>query len=143
MRTETTEVLIVGAGACGSLVAKELAARGLLVVTIEAGKRFKAATDLVNAEANAGKIMWTEPRVYTGKDAIGATARSPRRIWSSWEVAAGRRSSPEPSSTCTTAPCTAASMRTSSRRRADAEPLVTRSRGHAPLAIADMIERAA
>src|SRR6266516_3221508 len=48
MQTESPDVLIVGAGACGSLVAKELQ----------------------NSEANAAKIMWTEPRVYTGKDAI-------------------------------------------------------------------------
>src|SRR6185295_14761380 len=70
MRTDATDVLIVGAGACGSLVAKELASRGLSVVVLEAGKRFRPAEDFANSEANAGKIMWTEPRVYTGKDAI-------------------------------------------------------------------------
>jgi choline dehydrogenase-like flavoprotein len=70
MTIETTDVLIVGAGACGSLVAKELAARGFSVVVLEAGKRFNPATDFANTEANAGKIMWAEPRVYTGKDAI-------------------------------------------------------------------------
>jgi choline dehydrogenase-like flavoprotein len=37
---------------------------------IEAGKRLNPATDLANAEANGGKIMWTEPRVYAGKDPI-------------------------------------------------------------------------
>jgi len=63
-------VVIVGAGACGSLVAKELAARGFSVVVLEAGRRFDPATDLANTEANAGKIMWTEPRVYTGKDGV-------------------------------------------------------------------------
>lgn len=61
---------MVGAGACGSLVAKELAERGFSVVLMEAGKRFDPANDLQNTEANAAKIMWTEPRVYTGKDAI-------------------------------------------------------------------------
>lgn len=70
MRTESADVLIVGAGACGSLVAKELAARGFSVVVVESGKRFRAADDFANTEANAGKIMWTEPRVYAGKDAI-------------------------------------------------------------------------
>lgn len=70
MTVETTDVLIVGTGACGSLVAKELATRGFSVVVLEAGKRFNPATDFANTEANAGKIMWIEPRVYTGKDAI-------------------------------------------------------------------------
>ncbi len=60
----------MGAGACGSLVAKELAERGFSVVVLEAGKRFNPAADLLNSEANAGKIMWTEPRVYTGKHPI-------------------------------------------------------------------------
>jgi choline dehydrogenase-like flavoprotein len=66
----SVDVIIVGAGACGSLVARELASAGLSVVIIESGKRFRTADDLANSEANAGKIMWTEPRVYTGKDAI-------------------------------------------------------------------------
>lgn len=70
MRTESPDVVIVGAGACGSLVAKEFAERGFSVVVLEAGKRFDPATDLPNTEANAAKIMWTEPRVYAGKDAI-------------------------------------------------------------------------
>jgi choline dehydrogenase-like flavoprotein len=70
MTTEITDVLIVGAGACGSVVAKELATRGFSVVVLEAGKRFNSAADFANTEANAGKIMWTEPRVYAGKDAI-------------------------------------------------------------------------
>jgi choline dehydrogenase-like flavoprotein len=70
VKTDSADVLVVGAGACGNLVAKELASRGLSVVVLEAGKRFRPAEDFANTEANAGKIMWTEPRVYTGKDAI-------------------------------------------------------------------------
>jgi choline dehydrogenase-like flavoprotein len=70
MPAESTDVLIVGAGACGSLVAKELAERGFSITVIEAGKRFDPAADLWNTEANGAKILWTEPRVYTGKDAV-------------------------------------------------------------------------
>ena len=64
MNLPSTDVVVVGAGACGSLVAKELAARGFSVVVLEAGKRYDPARDLANSEANAGKINWTEPRVF-------------------------------------------------------------------------------
>src|SRR4051812_28763200 len=66
----TTDVVIVGAGACGAVVANELAGRGLGVTVVEAGRRFDPARDLPNAEANAGKIMWTEPRGFAGKDGV-------------------------------------------------------------------------
>lgn len=68
--SETADVAIVGAGPCGSLVAKELSQRGLSVVVLEAGQRFDPARDLQNSEANASKIMWNEPRVYAGKHPI-------------------------------------------------------------------------
>ena len=67
MAAETTDVIIVGAGACGSLVAKELAQRGFSVVVLEAGSRFPK---LENTEANGGKILWTEPRVYKGRSSV-------------------------------------------------------------------------
>ena len=60
------DAVIVGAGACGSLLAKELATRGLSVVVLEAGRRFQPAVDLTNTEANGSKILWMEPRVYSG-----------------------------------------------------------------------------
>jgi choline dehydrogenase-like flavoprotein len=70
MAAHSTDVIIIGAGACGSLVAKELAGRGLAVTVLEAGRRFDAGPDFSNAEANAGKIFWTEPRIYQGKDGV-------------------------------------------------------------------------
>src|SRR3954465_10963251 len=70
MARRSADVAIVGAGACGSVVAKTLAAAGLSVVVLEAGRRLDPLADLQNSEANAGKIMWTEPRVYAGKHAI-------------------------------------------------------------------------
>lgn len=70
MRTPSTDVVVVGAGACGCLVAKELAARGFAVTVLEVGRRLDPARDLPNAEANAAKIMWTEPRVFAGRDAV-------------------------------------------------------------------------
>ena len=64
------DVVVVGAGACGSLVACELAARGASVVVLEAGPRLDRAVDLRNSESNAGRIMWQEPRVHTGRHPI-------------------------------------------------------------------------
>jgi choline dehydrogenase-like flavoprotein len=70
MSIPATDAVVIGAGACGSLVAKELAGHGLSVVVLEAGKRFDPARDLPNSEANAAKIMWTEPRVFAGPDGV-------------------------------------------------------------------------
>jgi choline dehydrogenase-like flavoprotein len=68
--TPAFDVLIVGAGATGALVALRMAARGLTVVVLEAGPRFSGYTALQNTEANAGKIMWSEPRKFVGSDFV-------------------------------------------------------------------------
>ena len=67
---ESCDVLIVGAGACGALLTQRLAARGFSVLVLEARRRYAAATDLLNSEANAGKIMWSEPRNFVGQSAV-------------------------------------------------------------------------
>ena len=64
------DVVIVGAGACGSLAASELAARGASVVVLEAGPRLEPAADLRNSESNGARIMWREPRVHSGRHPI-------------------------------------------------------------------------
>src|SRR3984957_4377975 len=68
--TPKFDVLIVGAGATGALVALRMAAHGLTVSVLEAGPRFSGQTALQNSEANAGKIMWSEPRNFVGSDFV-------------------------------------------------------------------------
>lgn len=62
----SVDVVVVGAGPCGSLAAHRLARAGFSVLILEAGKRLDPLADLRNREANGGKILWTEPRVYDG-----------------------------------------------------------------------------
>jgi choline dehydrogenase-like flavoprotein len=68
--TPTFDVHIVGAGATGGLVALRMAAHGLTVAVLEADPRFSGHTALANAEANAGKIIWSEPRKFVGSDFV-------------------------------------------------------------------------
>jgi choline dehydrogenase-like flavoprotein len=68
--TAAFDVVIVGAGATGALVALRMAARGLKVAVLEAGPRFGGPSALQNTEANAGKIMWSEPRNFVGSDFV-------------------------------------------------------------------------
>ena len=63
-------MLIVGAGPTGSLVAQRMAAQGLSVVVLEAGQRFGRDNALTNSEANAGRILWSEPRNHVGSDFV-------------------------------------------------------------------------
>lgn len=70
MNVNSPDVIVIGAGACGCLVANKLAAQGLSVVVLEAGKRMDAASDLRNSESNGAKILWNEKRVYSGKHGV-------------------------------------------------------------------------
>ncbi|MBI1840504.1 MAG: GMC family oxidoreductase [Verrucomicrobia bacterium] len=69
-----TDIAVVGSGPCGALVARELAERGMSVVVLEAGQRFGLNRPLQNSEANAGKIMWSEPRNHVGADCVAPKA---------------------------------------------------------------------
>jgi choline dehydrogenase-like flavoprotein len=68
--TEPVDVVVVGSGPCGALVAHDLAAAGFSVTILEAGRRIDPAIDLRNRESNGTRILWNEPRVYSGKDSV-------------------------------------------------------------------------
>ncbi len=66
----TCDVVVVGSGPTGALMAERLSRAGLKVVLLDAGRKYSGVTALENTEANAGKIMWSEPRNYVGGDFI-------------------------------------------------------------------------
>jgi len=70
MPEKTYDFCIVGVGACGGLLAKELSEKGFSVIGLDAGPRYKLNMDIVNDEAEMLKLFWNEPRTYAGKDPI-------------------------------------------------------------------------
>ncbi len=68
--SKSYDVIIVGSGPTGSLVAHRMATEGLSVLILEAGQRFGGHHALSNSEGNASKIMWSEPRNYLGSDFV-------------------------------------------------------------------------
>lgn len=69
--TGRVDVCIVGAGAAGSTLAKELAEGGLTVVVLEAGKWFDTQEDFLNDELEMYPALnWDDPRISDGEDAL-------------------------------------------------------------------------
>ncbi|NIB42179.1 GMC family oxidoreductase [Pseudomaricurvus alkylphenolicus] len=68
---EEVDVVIVGSGAAGSLMAARLAEAGQAVVILEAGKQ-RRSSDLVSSQIWARKLKWDgEPVVDEGQHPIG------------------------------------------------------------------------
>jgi choline dehydrogenase-like flavoprotein len=67
----TVDACIVGCGAAGSVLAKELAEGGMSVVVLEAGDWLDSREDFVNDELSMmGPIDWDDLRIVDGKDPI-------------------------------------------------------------------------
>lgn len=66
----TFDVCVVGVGACGGLMVKELAEAGLSAVGLDAGPRYDPRRDFENDEAEMLKLLWSEQRVTSGGDPI-------------------------------------------------------------------------
>jgi choline dehydrogenase-like flavoprotein len=64
------DLVVVGAGAGGSVLAQRLARRGWRVAIIEAGPFWHPDEDWVSDEAGAHELYWTENRVIAGNDPV-------------------------------------------------------------------------
>jgi choline dehydrogenase-like flavoprotein len=67
---EEVDLVIVGAGAGGSVLAQRLARRGWRIVVLESGPFWDPDRDWVSDEAGAHKLYWTAPRVIGGDDPV-------------------------------------------------------------------------
>jgi choline dehydrogenase-like flavoprotein len=67
---DPVDVLIVGAGAAGGVLSKELAEARFKVVVLEAGPHWVPERDFVSDEKGAHHLYWTDPRVTAGEDPI-------------------------------------------------------------------------
>lgn len=68
--TDEVDVVIVGAGAGGSVLAQRLARAGWRVVIVEAGPFWHPDTDWVSDEAGSHGLYWTQKRIIGGDDPI-------------------------------------------------------------------------
>jgi choline dehydrogenase-like flavoprotein len=68
--SDEVDLVVVGAGAGGSVLAQRLARHGWRVVILEAGPFWDPDEDWVSDEAGSHHIYWTQPRVIGGEDPI-------------------------------------------------------------------------
>ena len=67
---KAVDVVIVGAGAGGSPLAARLAAAGVRVVVLEAGRFWSPARDFATDETAQDKLFWNDERLSAGSDPI-------------------------------------------------------------------------
>jgi choline dehydrogenase-like flavoprotein len=67
---DDVDLVVVGAGAGGSVLAQRLARKGWRVVVLESGPFWDPDRDWVSDEAGAHKLYWTAPRVIGGGDPV-------------------------------------------------------------------------
>jgi choline dehydrogenase-like flavoprotein len=67
---DEVDLVVVGAGAGGSVLAQRLARRGWRIVVLESGPFWDPDRDWVSDEAGQHKLYWTAPRVIGGDDPV-------------------------------------------------------------------------
>jgi len=68
--SEEVDLLIVGAGAGGSVLAQRLARKGWRIVILEAGPFWHPDEDWVSDEAGSHRLYWNQKRIIGGADPI-------------------------------------------------------------------------
>lgn len=68
--TERVDAVVIGTGAGGSPLMARLAAAGMKVVALEAGKYWNAATDFATDEHEQNKLYWPHERLSAGSDPL-------------------------------------------------------------------------
>ncbi len=67
---DMVDVVVVGVGACGGVVLKEMAEAGLSVVGLDAGPHYNPKVDFENDEAEMLKLLWSGRRTTSGDNPI-------------------------------------------------------------------------
>ncbi|MCS7465016.1 GMC family oxidoreductase [Paenibacillus doosanensis] len=67
---EVVDVVIVGAGAAGGVLAKELSEAGMSVVMLDAGPFLNPQKDFASDELSMQKLGWQDTRIVTGEDPL-------------------------------------------------------------------------
>ncbi|HEY5296241.1 MAG TPA: GMC family oxidoreductase [Gaiellaceae bacterium] len=68
--TDTVDLVVVGAGAGGGVVAQRLARKGWRVAVLEKGPLWDPDRDWVSDEKGSAGLYWTEKRIVSGSDPI-------------------------------------------------------------------------
>lgn len=68
--SEIVDAVVIGTGAGGAPLMARLAAAGLSVVALEAGRHWSPADDFATDETEQNKLFWTDERLSGGDDPI-------------------------------------------------------------------------